>query len=40
MLYFPYGETDRRPVANREIEQYSKPATSDRHKQTLSPTSA
>ena len=23
MLYFPYGETVRRPVANRGIEQYS-----------------
>ena len=22
-LYFPYGETVRRPVANRGIEQYS-----------------
>ena len=31
MLYFPYGETVRRPVANRGIEQYSKPAISDRH---------
>ena len=40
MLYFPYRETVRRPVANRGIEQYSKPAISDRHKQTTSPTSA